>query len=220
MAEKKTQTDWDKIVKTFRKHMNMTQTELAEAIGTRQSTIVRWESGAEPRVDGFKRLAEFARSKNYNLEVPWEAGSAAIKLVGVAKEYGVVERRPKHPDDPAIPLDIGFYSSSVKEAIEVQGDGLMPRLMDGDLICISRINERFTQTEAGILVISFKDAALYIQRLGLIKEVERPWIDRDTGAPLTVEWAGMVKFIVPAGSWRKARRGLDWMVQAEAVRKK
>lgn len=51
MAEGKELVDWDRdSIRALRRHMGLTQIELARLLGTRQQTISEWESGAyKPR---------------------------------------------------------------------------------------------------------------------------------------------------------------------------
>ncbi len=47
MAEEKQQVRWNKhSIRALRKHLGLTQIELAKMLGTRQQTISEWESGA------------------------------------------------------------------------------------------------------------------------------------------------------------------------------
>jgi len=46
MANKRKRVDWDKqLIKALRQHLELTQTELGEELGTRQQTISEWETG-------------------------------------------------------------------------------------------------------------------------------------------------------------------------------
>lgn len=46
MDNKRRRIDWDKQrVKALRQHLNLTQTELGNELGTRQQTISEWETG-------------------------------------------------------------------------------------------------------------------------------------------------------------------------------
>ena len=46
MANKRKRIDWDKQrIKALRQHLELTQAELGEKLGTRQQTISEWETG-------------------------------------------------------------------------------------------------------------------------------------------------------------------------------
>ena len=46
MANRRKQDDWDKQrIKALRQHLELTQAELGEELGTRQQTISEWETG-------------------------------------------------------------------------------------------------------------------------------------------------------------------------------
>lgn len=50
-------TDWnDETVKALRDHLQMTQTQMAETLGTRQQTISEWEVGMHKPRGGMARL--------------------------------------------------------------------------------------------------------------------------------------------------------------------
>ncbi len=51
MGGKKRQAKWDKYsIRALRRHLGLTQVELAKILGTRQQTISEWESGVyKPR---------------------------------------------------------------------------------------------------------------------------------------------------------------------------
>ncbi len=50
-------TDWDdESVKALRDHLQMTQTQMAETLGTRQQTISEWEVGMHKPRGGMARL--------------------------------------------------------------------------------------------------------------------------------------------------------------------
>ena len=50
-GNKRGKVSWDaQVVRALRRHMNMTQQQLAEELGTRQQTISEWETGLyQPR---------------------------------------------------------------------------------------------------------------------------------------------------------------------------
>ena len=46
MVHKRARIDWDKQrIKALRQHLELTQSELGEELGTRQQTISEWETG-------------------------------------------------------------------------------------------------------------------------------------------------------------------------------
>jgi DNA-binding transcriptional regulator YiaG len=46
MVQKPKQVDWDgQRIRALRQHLRLTQTKLAEELGTRQQTISEWETG-------------------------------------------------------------------------------------------------------------------------------------------------------------------------------
>jgi len=65
---------WDaERILTLRKHLEMTQAELAEKLGTRQQTISEWEKGMyQPRGASAKLLSIVAEGSNFKYTVTQE----------------------------------------------------------------------------------------------------------------------------------------------------
>jgi len=57
VGKRKTKYQWSsKSVRALRKHMGMTQQQMAEELGTRQQTISEWETGMYRPRGGMNRL--------------------------------------------------------------------------------------------------------------------------------------------------------------------
>ena len=50
-------------IKGWRAERNMSQTELADAVGTTQKTISTWENGVAPRLDDVEKLRKALKLK-------------------------------------------------------------------------------------------------------------------------------------------------------------
>ena len=50
-------------IKGWRAERNMSQTELAQAVGTTQKTISKWENGVAPRLDDIEKLRKVLNLK-------------------------------------------------------------------------------------------------------------------------------------------------------------
>ena len=61
---------WDgKRIQTFRRHLGLTQRELADRLGTRQQTISEWETGMyQPRGASATLLSMVAEEANFKYE--------------------------------------------------------------------------------------------------------------------------------------------------------
>jgi DNA-binding transcriptional regulator YiaG len=61
---------WDKQrIRALRKHLRLTQSRLAEELGTRQQTISEWETGMyQPRGASAKLLTIVAERSNFKYE--------------------------------------------------------------------------------------------------------------------------------------------------------
>ncbi|MCX6004476.1 MAG: helix-turn-helix domain-containing protein [Chloroflexi bacterium] len=70
MKEGRLKKNWNALhIKALRKHMKLTQVEMAEQLGTRQQTISEWEQGQyEPRGASAKLLSIIADRSNFKYE--------------------------------------------------------------------------------------------------------------------------------------------------------
>ena len=66
-GESTSSEDWSAVsVQALRRHMALTQSELAERIGTRQQTVSEWETGtARPRRMGQRLLSMIAEESGF-----------------------------------------------------------------------------------------------------------------------------------------------------------
>ena len=69
--KQKTKQKWDKgSIRTLRRHLGLTQTKLAEELGTRQQTISEWETGMyQPRGTSATLLSLIAEQSNFEYQV-------------------------------------------------------------------------------------------------------------------------------------------------------
>ena len=69
--KQKTKQKWDKgSIRTLRRHLGLTQTKLAEELGTRQQTISEWETGLyQPRGASVTLLSLIAEQSNFEYQV-------------------------------------------------------------------------------------------------------------------------------------------------------
>ena len=69
--KQKNKRKWDKkSILTLRRHLGLTQTKLAEELGTRQQTISEWETGMyQPRGTSATLLSLIAEHNNFEYHV-------------------------------------------------------------------------------------------------------------------------------------------------------
>ena len=67
---KQKQTDWDRRrIRALRQHLRLTQTQLAEQLGTRQQTISEWETGMyQPKGTSVTLLTIVAERSGFQYE--------------------------------------------------------------------------------------------------------------------------------------------------------
>jgi len=70
-VKQKIKRKWDKeSIRTLRQHLGLTQTMLAEELGTRQQTISEWETGMyQPRGTSATLLSLIAEHNNFKYQV-------------------------------------------------------------------------------------------------------------------------------------------------------
>jgi DNA-binding transcriptional regulator YiaG len=68
MAEKRKQARWDaQSIRSLRRHLELTQGEMADKMGTRQQTISEWETGQyRPRGTAATLLTMMAREAKFS----------------------------------------------------------------------------------------------------------------------------------------------------------
>ena len=70
MKQAQKQADWDRQrIRALRQHLRLTQTKLAEELGTRQQTISEWETGMyKPRGTAVTLLSIIAERSGFKYE--------------------------------------------------------------------------------------------------------------------------------------------------------
>ena len=77
-AERKRRANWDgKSIKALRRHLGLTQAEMAARLGTRQQTISEWEKGMyQPRGASVTLLSIVADGSGFEWDAQNRASSA------------------------------------------------------------------------------------------------------------------------------------------------
>ena len=126
-------------LKAARKEKNLSQKEVAEAIGVAKSTYSLYESGKrEPNVKTIKKIADFL-------------GVSGDSLLGTVPVLGTVPGGEANNMIEYKSGDLGFVPSDDAEyfALQVSGNSMYPRIMDGDKVIV----RKQTDFENGDIVI-------------------------------------------------------------------
>ena len=77
MMAKRKQTPWDKqSIRSLRRHLELTQSEMADRLGTRQQTISEWETGRyQPRGATATLLTLVAREARFQYQAERDSGA-------------------------------------------------------------------------------------------------------------------------------------------------
>ena len=204
--------DAKSIIRGFRKAQGLTQQQLGEAIGVGQSTIVRWEQGAEPSRENWVSLMDFAESRGISLPDPWlakatsqgaEAGVWVVGYVGAGAE--VVGIDDHLPGSGLEHVDPGFPVAEGVVAVIVRGDSMLPKYEDGELIGYLRKNRPPDELIGKTCIVKLTDGRYFVKR---IRRGSAPGFHTlvSTNASdiedVVIEWAGEIRFSVPKDQWR------------------
>lgn len=193
-------------IRAIRAAAGLTQTEFADALGTTQSTVTRWERGSIPSGDLLQAIATFANTTVERLlgtddlaAVPGGtipvvgfvgAGSVVLPYDDFARGDGWdhVERPP-------------FVKGQVV-AVEVRGDSLLPVAEDGwRLIYAGEQTLEESEIINKLCVVKLADGRMLVKRVMRGSKPGRYHL-LSTNAPMIenaeVEWASQVKAIIPS----------------------
>ena len=200
------------LVRNFRKSQGLTQAQLGEALGVGQSTIVRWEKGAEPSRENWIALMGFAERRGVTLPDPWlakasggdrEEGVWVVGYVGAGSEViGIDDHAPGAGLEY---IDPGFPVSPGVVAVKVRGDSMLPKYEDGEIIGYYRDGRPPEELIGRICVVKLADGRYLVKK---IKRGSAPGFYTLTSTnasdieDVVIEWAGEIRFSVPAGQWR------------------
>lgn len=193
-------------IRAIRAAAGLTQTEFADALGTTQSTVTRWERGSIPSGDLLQAIATFANTTVERLlgtddlaAVPGGtipvvgfvgAGSVVLPYDDFARGDGWdhVERPP-------------FVKGQVV-AVEVRGDSLLPVAEDGwRLVYAGEQTLEESEIINKLCVVKLADGRMLVKRVMRGSKPGRYHL-LSTNAPMIenaeVEWASQVKAIIPS----------------------
>ena len=174
----------DRKIRELRRRRNLTQGEFAQAIGVKQSTVSRWESGAqEPEFSAVLRIAEWAGINAFDLaheeshQFDTNPSGSDVKVIGLIKAN---EWRENHlfDDDEVfevvIPLPSDFIHSGL-EGFVVADKSCEPKYPENSVVFIMK-NLGYVQHGRFVVVVRSDEAGLcettlretYVNRDGVV----------------------------------------------------
>lgn len=188
--------DW---IKAFRQHLkDKKQETFGERFGVSQTTVSRWEDGAEPRLEHWTAMETLALARGFKL--PYTSSKRMAKLRGFVGAgatiipfgdgqgpFGEVEMPPDGTDATV--------------AVEVRGDSMGAEAANGSTIYYDDRREPPTEDLFGRLcVIGLADERVMVKRLVRGRKPGHYDLYSTNGEPLLdqpVIWAARVTWIKP-----------------------
>lgn len=192
-------------IKAIRQAHGLTQTEFAEALGTTQSTVTRWEKGSVPGGDQLQRIADFANTTVERLMGTADLAASPPNLIPVVGFVGAGAAVLPYDDfargDGLDYVERPPFLKGQMVAVEVRGDSLLPVAEDGWRLVYT--GEQ-TLLEADVLnklcVVQLADGRALVKRVIRGSAPGRYHL-LSTNAPIIedveIVWAAPVKAIIP-----------------------
>ena len=127
-------------LKELRVGQHINQEKLSKAIGVSRSTIAMWETGAsQPDNDMLKKLSEYFNvTIDYLLENDTTKGNSikapVLGYVAAGIPIEAIEDIVDYEE-----LDTGQFNSNYEYfGLKIQGDSMMPRMHDGDVVIVQK----------------------------------------------------------------------------------
>jgi transcriptional regulator with XRE-family HTH domain len=192
-------------IKAIRLSRQLTQAEFADHMGATQSTVARWERGAQPGTEHLHRLAELGRTTVdalLDIDVVLNAGGDTIPVIGyVGAGATIMPFDDYNHGDGMAHIERPPFVAGRAVAVEVQGDSLFPVAENGWRLVYT--GEQ-TLLEAEVLnrlcVVQLTDGRALVKRL-VRGGIPGRYHLVSTNAPLIedaeIVWAAPVKAIIP-----------------------
>ncbi|MFD1328268.1 helix-turn-helix domain-containing protein [Mycoplana ramosa] len=197
-------------IRRLRTLAGMNQQAFAEALGTTQPTVSRWEAGSKPEFEQIAKLKAFADEHKFEFdlsETGWETGwtqtVAIFGYVGAGAEvlpFNDVEHNGFDTVEVDFPIPDGTG------AVIVRGESQMPIFEDGDLIGYHKEGRPPADLIGRMCVVRLGDGRMYIKK---IKRGTSPGLFTLTSSnaadieDVVVEWAAPYRFRIPREEWRR-----------------
>lgn len=198
-------------IRRLRTLAGMTQHAFAEALGTTQPTVSRWETGAKPEFEHLAKLRSFAEERNLDFdlsETGWETGwTQTVSIFGYVGAGAEV--LPHNDTDPTNGLDLVEVDFPIPEgtgAVIVRGESQMPIFEDGDLIGYHKEGRPPADLIGKMCIVRLSDGRMFIKK---IKRGAAPGFFTLTSSnaadieDVVIEWAAPYRFRIPRDEWTR-----------------
>ena len=174
----------DRKIRELRRRRNLTQGEFAAAIGVKQSTVSRWESGAqEPEFSAVMRIAEWANINAYEFaleethEFTTRSSGDSVTVVGSIKANEWIETHlfdEEERFEVGIPLPKDFIHTGLQGFI-VRDNSCEPRYPENSIVFIN-LSAGYINHNSYVVVVRNDDRGLcettlrmvYVNRDGVV----------------------------------------------------
>lgn len=154
-------------IKEYREAANLSQEQLADAVGLSISQISRFESGdREPRVDEMIRIGH-----RLNVPVAVLIGEddepEPIPVIGRISAGGTIDTSSEQIDaaQPLYEVELPFALPVDAVAFEISGESMWPRYDSGDVIVCSRHGGDIKPLIGWEAAVATEDGARYLKRI-------------------------------------------------------
>jgi repressor LexA len=149
-------------IKSLRKRDGISQKALAQTLGVSQSTVAMWENGKNtPEYGTLMKLSEV-----FNVSLDDITGNSSANVLKSVPVLGYV--RAGVPTEAAEEV-LDYEEIYIKEcdhsdyfALQIQGDSMSPRMMDGDIVIVKR---QFDCENGDICVAMINDCETTVKKL-------------------------------------------------------
>ncbi|WP_244436152.1 XRE family transcriptional regulator [Sinorhizobium fredii] len=197
-------------IRRLRQLAGMTQHAFADALGTTQPTVSRWETGSKPEFEHIAKLKSFAEEHNYEFdlsETGWETGWT--QRVSIFGYVGAGAEVLPHNDSEHHGLDeveVDFPIPEGTGAVIVRGESQMPIFEDGDLIGYHKEGRPPADLVGRMCIVRLADGRMFIKK---IKRGSGPGFFTLTSSnaadidDVVIEWAAPYRFRIPREEWTR-----------------
>ncbi len=148
-------------LKELREQHNLSQYDLADKLGIKQSTIAMWENGTNnPRHTTLLKISEF-----FNVPIDFLTGNSASKQKNASISVPVLGYVAAGIPIEAIEEILDYEELDVKQfnpyesyfGLKIKGDSMMPRIQDGDTVIV-RCQPDVESGEIAVVCVNGSDA--------------------------------------------------------------
>ncbi|EPE95735.1 hypothetical protein RGCCGE502_22835 [Rhizobium grahamii CCGE 502] len=197
-------------IRRLRTLAGMTQGAFAEALGTTQPTVSRWETGAKPEFEHIAKLKNFAEERGLEFdlsETGWETGwTQTVRIFGYVGAGAEVVPFNDVEHEGFDTVEVDFPIPEGTGAVVIRGDSQMPIFEDGDLIGYHKAGRPPEDLVGKMCVVRLSDGRMYIKKIkrgsspGFFTLVSSNASDIDD---VVIEWSAPYRFRIPREEWTR-----------------